>query len=84
MKHLAWTLPILTLLGACDTLQQSQLAGTVAGAAVGASVADDKTTGAMIGATAGLIAGTLIGESQTAGQCIYQYPDGQRYVAPCP
>jgi hypothetical protein len=83
MKHLAWTLPILFLLAACDTPQGTQALGTATGAAIGAAVAGDgnKTQGALIGATAGLIAGSVVAAQ---GQCTWANPDGTTFLAPCP
>ena len=39
---------------------------------------------AIIGGVAGAVAGNLIGKAPTAGDCVYQNPDGSRYVARCP
>ncbi len=85
MKKLAWMLPVLGLVAACDTLEGTQLATSATGAAVGAAVSGngDKTEGALIGATAGLIAGTLLGQTAN-GQCVYQRADGTQYITNCP
>ena len=49
MKTIWIMLPMIGLLAACETQQQSTLAGAAAGAAIGATVADDDLTGAVIG-----------------------------------
>lgn len=84
MTRLAWALPLLGLLAACDTMEQRQITGTLGGAALGMAVSgdDDKAQGAVIGGLAGLAAATLIGPNDS-GQCIYQYSDGTRITAPC-
>jgi len=83
MKRMAWMLPALGLLAACDTMEQRQITGTLAGAALGMAVSgsDDKLSGALIGGTAGLAGATMLGPN--GGNCIWQRPDGSQYEAPC-
>jgi Glycine zipper len=78
-------LPLVGLLAACETQEQSQLAGALTGAAVGAAVSSDgdKGKGVIIGGLAGLAAGTLIGQRDAQGRCLYERPDGSRYYAAC-
>lgn len=86
MRHLFLTLPFVAVLGlaACQTPQQTTMAGAAAGAAIGATVADDgdELQGAVIGGVAGAAAGSLIGRTST-GQCVYRRADGTRFVAAC-
>ncbi|MCO4777458.1 MULTISPECIES: YMGG-like glycine zipper-containing protein [Lentibacter] len=86
MYKLLLTIPLIAALGACDTTDQSMAAGALGGALIGAAVSssDDRTKGAIIGGVAGAVAGNLIGKAPTAGDCVYQNPDGSRYVARCP
>ncbi|MDG1288544.1 MAG: glycine zipper 2TM domain-containing protein [Lentibacter sp.] len=69
-----------------DRPDQSIAAGALGGALIGAAVSssDDRAKGAIIGGVAGAVAGNLIGKAPTAGDCVYQNPDGSRYVARCP
>lgn len=85
MKPFLIALPLITALAACETQEQTLAATTLAGAALGATVSGggDKTKGAIIGGAAGLAAGSLVAQQQ-GGQCVYQRPDGTRYVAACP
>lgn len=85
MKKYLIALPMIAALAACDTREQTFAATTLTGAALGASVSSsgDRTKGAVIGAAAGVAAGALI-ERQQSGQCVYERPDGSRYVAACP
>lgn len=75
---------IMMTLAACQTQEQTTLAGAAAGAALGATVAEDgkELQGAVIGGFAGAAAGSLIGRTST-GDCLYRRADGSRYVAPC-
>ena len=86
MYKLLLTIPLIAALGACDTTDQSMAAGALGGALIGAAVSssDDRTKGAIIGGVAGSVAVNLIGKAPTAGDCVYQNPDGSRYVARCP
>jgi uncharacterized protein YcfJ len=87
MKKFLLILPLAASLAACDTPQQSTLTGAAAGAALGATVSggDDRVVGALIGGAAGAAAGNYLGRSANqSGQCVYQYPNGQRYTAACP
>jgi hypothetical protein len=83
MNKILMVLPIVGLLGACDTMAESQVAGTLGGAAIGAALAEDnQTQGALIGSAVGLAAGTFLGRT-AAGECVYQRQDGSRFIGPC-
>lgn len=86
MRMLYLTLPVglVMALSACQTQEQTTLAGAAAGAAIGATVADDgkELQGAVIGGVAGAAAGSLIGRT-SSGDCVYRRADGSRFVAPC-
>lgn len=88
MKKALLALPLVTALAACETPEQSALAGAAAGAAIGSAVSADNdrlqgaVVGGAVGAAAGAAAGTYVGRSQ-GGDCVYQRPDGTRYVAAC-
>jgi uncharacterized protein YcfJ len=85
MKNFLAILPLITLIAACETQQDSTIAGAATGALIGAAVSgdDDKVLGAVIGGAAGAYAGSYIGRTQS-GSCVYQRTDGSRYVAACP
>ena len=83
MTRFLLILPVLSMVAACDPLQQSQLAGTLGGAAIGAlATPDDPEKGALIGGVIGLAAGSFIGYT-AGGECDYQRQDGSRYTGPC-
>lgn len=86
MRTLFLIVPVgfMMALSACQTQEQTTLAGTVAGAAIGATVAEDgkELQGAVIGGVAGAAAGSLIGRT-SRGDCVYRRADGSRFVAPC-
>lgn len=85
MKKLLIVLPMVGLLAACNTQNQGALTGAALGAATGAAVSgdDDRAAGALIGGAIGAAAGNYVGRANQPGQCVYQYPSGQRYTAPC-
>ena len=90
MRKLLMIAPVLALLAGCEDmsqtggLSQNQLVGTVGGAAIGAVVTPhNPLQGALIGGAVGLVAGTYLGRD-TQGHCVYQRPDGSRYLAQCP
>ncbi len=85
MKKLLMIIPLIAVVAACDTPNQSALTGAALGAAAGAAVSgkDDKIVGALIGGAAGAAAGNYIGRTQS-GQCVYENSQGQRYTAACP
>ncbi|NCO21715.1 MAG: glycine zipper 2TM domain-containing protein [Rhodobacterales bacterium] len=85
MYKLFLALPLLAGLAACDTPTQSTLTGTALGAAAGVAVSgrDDRVVGALVGGATGAAIGNYIGRSSVPGQCVYQYPNGQRYTAAC-
>ncbi len=88
MKKALLALPMIAALAACETPEQSALAGAAAGAAIGSAVSADNdrlegaVVGGAVGAAAGAAAGTYVGRSQ-GGDCVYQRADGTRYVARC-
>lgn len=83
MNRIWMVLPVLGLLGACETMTDTQLAGTLGGAAIGAAVTpNNQLQGALIGGAVGLVAGTYIGKT-ASGECVYQRQDGTRFVGPC-
>jgi Glycine zipper 2TM domain len=86
MRKLYLMLPVgfVLALSACQTPEQTTMAGAAAGAVIGATVADgdDALQGAVIGGIAGAAAGALIGRTST-GRCVYRRSDGSRYVAAC-
>lgn len=84
MTRLLLALPLLGALAACVTQEQRMLTGAAVGMAAGAAVSsdEDRMKGALIGGAVGLAAGTLIGRD-TSGRCVYQRPDGSRYVGAC-
>lgn len=86
MKKLFLMLPVgfVMALSACQTPEQTALAGAAAGAAIGATVADDgdELQGAVIGGVAGAAAGTLLGQTND-GRCVYRRADGTRFIAAC-
>jgi len=86
MKKLAFLLPVLGLVAACDTMEQRQITGTLAGAGLGMAVSgsDDKAQGAVIGGLAGLAAATMMGPNPSGTGCLYRNPDGSQFVAACP
>lgn len=85
MKKFLMILPLVAGLAACETQEQSQVAGTLTGAALGAAVSSDgdKSKGIIIGGLTGLAVGTLIGQRDAQGRCLYERPDGTRYYATC-
>ena len=85
MNKFLMILPLVGGLAACETQEQSQVAGALTGAAIGAAVSNDgdKSKGIIIGGLTGLAAGTLIGQRDAQGRCLYQRPDGTRYYASC-
>lgn len=85
MSKFLYLLPLVSLVAACETPQQTAFSGAATGAAIGAAVSDDgdKVKGAALGGAAGLVAGSLIGQASTPGQCVYSDAYGRRFVAPC-
>lgn len=83
MKKMAWMLPVLGLLSACDTMEQRQITGTLGGAVLGMAVSgrNDKAQGAAVGGLLGLGGATMMGPN--AGNCLYQRADGSQFEAPC-
>lgn len=85
MRNLLAILTLIIPISACETQQDSTIAGAATGALIGAAVSgdDDKVLGAIIGGTAGAVAGSYIGRTAT-GSCVYQRTDGTRFIAACP
>ena len=90
LKKSLLALPLVALIAGCQGMNmggtgQSTAGGALLGAAAGAAIADDgdRADGALIGGALGAAAGNLVGRSQN-GNCVYQRPDGSRYVATCP
>ncbi len=76
-------------LAACTTTQQGATVGAIGGAVVGAAATGGNVVGtavgAGIGAVAGAAAGDLLGRVQgSADRCVYQRPNGTRYIDYCP
>ena len=84
MQKFFLIVPIIALLAGCEDMSQQQLLGTGGGAALGAVLTpNDPLQGALIGGAVGLVAGTYLGRD-AQGKCVYQRPDGSRYIATCP
>jgi hypothetical protein len=84
MMKIYMLIPLVAFLGGCEGMTQNQLVGTTGGAAIGAIVTPhNPVQGALIGGAVGLAAGSYLGRD-TSGHCVYQRPDGSRYVANCP
>ena len=90
LKKSLLALPLVALIAGCQgtgmgATGNSTTGGALLGAAAGAAIADDgdRFEGAVIGGALGAAAGNLVGRTQT-GNCVYQRPDGSRYVATCP
>lgn len=75
-------------LAACTTTQQGAAIGAGVGGVTGALASGNvvgAAVGAGIGAVAGAAAGELLGYYGTSrDRCVYQEPDGDRYIAACP
>lgn len=84
MPKIFWIIPVIALLAGCEDMSNSQTLGLAGGAVIGAAVTPhEPVQGALLGAAVGLVAGTYLGRD-TSGNCVYQRPDGSRYVAACP
>ncbi|QFU07155.1 Glycine zipper 2TM domain protein [Rhodobacteraceae bacterium THAF1] len=87
LKKSLLALPLVALIAGCQGtgMNNSTTGGALLGAAAGAAIADDgdRIEGAVIGGALGAAAGNLVGRTQS-GNCVYQRPDGSRYVATCP
>jgi uncharacterized protein YcfJ len=85
MKKLLAMLILIVPISACETQQDTTVAGAATGALIGAAVSgkDDKVLGAIIGGAAGAYAGNYIGRTQS-GSCVYERTDGSRYIDACP
>lgn len=77
-------LPVVLVLTACETTEQSTLAGAAAGATIGGVASGGNVGATILGGAAGAVAGNLIGRSVTPGDCIYEDTYGNRFVADCP
>lgn len=86
MNKVFLALPFALSLAACQTTgDQTVATGALTGAAVGAiaSDEDDRLEGALLGGAAGAAVGALVDQANQPQQCIYRYPDGSSYRAPC-
>jgi hypothetical protein len=75
-------------LAACTTTQQGAAVGAGIGGVTGALVSGN-VVGAAVGAGVGAVAGAAAGEvlgyyGESRDRCVYQRPDGTRYVDTCP
>ncbi len=87
MNKILLMLPLAASLAACETTTDQNIAtGALTGAAVGAIASDDgdKLEGAVLGGAAGAAVGSLVTAANQPKQCIYRYPSGATYRAPCP
>ena len=87
MKKFLLIMPLAASLAACETTADQNIAtGALTGAAVGAIASDDddRLKGAVLGGAAGAAVGSLVSAANEPQQCIYRYPDGTTYRAPCP
>jgi hypothetical protein len=73
----------LAFASGCTSTQTGAAVGAGTGAAIGA-IATGSGQGALVGAAIGGVTGALIGRAANPGQCVYRYPNGRQYVAPCP
>jgi phage tail tape-measure protein len=75
-------------LAACTPTQQGAAVGAGAGAIVGAATTGSvvgTAVGAGIGGVVGAAAGNMLGRVEgSRDQCIYERPNGTRYVDTCP
>ena len=80
-------LAVLGLVAAgCTTTEKRAATGAGVGAVAGGiigGVATGTGGGALAGAAIGAGTGALIGAATSPGDCIYERPDGTRYVASC-
>lgn len=85
MRRILAILTLIIPIAACQTQQDSTIAGAATGALIGAAVSrdDDKVLGAVIGGAAGAYVGSYIGRTES-GSCVYQRTDGSRYIDACP
>ncbi len=87
MKKLAAAFVILTgalALAGCSATERGAAFGAATGAVIGGATTGT-VQGAAIGAGIGGVTGALIGrvgDSET--RCVYEYPNGDRYIADCP
>lgn len=75
-------------LTACTTTQQGAAVGAGAGAIVGAATTGSvlgTAVGAGVGAVVGAAAGNVLGRVEgSSDRCVYERPNGTRYVDYCP
>lgn len=85
MKKYLVLMALIIPISACETQQDSTIAGAATGALIGAAVSgdDDRVLGAVLGGAAGAYAGRYLGRT-SSGSCVYQRTDGTRFVAACP
>ncbi|MFD1251480.1 MULTISPECIES: glycine zipper domain-containing protein [Devosia] len=76
-------------LAACTTTQQGATVGAIGGAIVGASATGGNIVGTAVGAgiggVVGAAAGNVLGKVEGSNdRCVYQRPNGTRYIDTCP
>jgi len=76
-------------LAACTTTQQGATVGAIGGAIVGASATGGSVVGTAVGAgiggVVGAAAGDILGRVEGSdNRCVYQRPNGTRYIDTCP
>ncbi|OAM76051.1 hypothetical protein [Devosia elaeis] len=76
-------------LAACTTTQQGATVGAVGGGVIGAAATGGSLLGTAVGAGVGAVAGAAAGEllgyhGTSRDRCVYQRPDGSRYIDTCP
>lgn len=87
MKHVAAIFFVLAgafALSACSATERGAAIGAGSGAVIG-GLASGTVTGAAIGAGVGGVTGALLGRyADSDTRCVYEYPNGDRYIADCP
>jgi hypothetical protein len=76
-------------LAACTTTQQGATVGALGGAVVGAAATGGSAVGTLVGAGVGGVVGAAAGDvlgrvEGSSDRCVYQRPNGSRYVDTCP
>ena len=76
-------------LAACTTTQQGATVGAIGGAIVGASATGGNIVGTAVGAGIGGVVGAaavnVLGKVEGSNdRCVYQRPNGTRYIDTCP
>lgn len=76
-------------LAACTSTQQGATVGALGGAVVGASATGGSVLGTVVGAGIGTVVGAAAGDvlgrvEGSNDRCVYQRPNGTRYIDTCP